>query len=129
MVAPAPPLKQLVIADDDAIARAFLTAKMEQRGFKVTAVTDGAAAIEAVVRINPDLVILDVLMPGLGGFETLRQLKASALTKHVPVVLLSAHHDVADVERAKSLGAADYIIKPFLSEDVVSHLRKLGTGS
>ena len=98
-------MKRLVIADDDDVALAFLKAKMGQRGFVVTAVKDGAAALLAVASIKPDMVILDVMMPGLDGFEVLRQLKANPATQGVPVVLLSARHNVADIARAKALGA------------------------
>ncbi|MSP20333.1 MAG: response regulator [Alphaproteobacteria bacterium] len=121
-------MKRLVIADDDDVALAFLKAKMGQRGFVVTAVKDGAAALLAVASIKPDMVILDVMMPGLDGFEVLRQLKANPATQGVPVVLLSARHNVADIARAKALGAADYIIKPFVSDAVVEQLQELAPG-
>lgn len=67
-------------------------------------------------------------MPGMAGFEVLKLLEANDATKSVPVVLLSAHHSQTDVERAKSLGAADYIIKPFISDAVASHLQALAAG-
>ena len=121
-------MKRVVIADDDEVARAFITVKMRQSGFVVTAVNDGPAALLAVAQTKPDLVILDVVMRGLDGLEVLKRLKANADTKAVPVVLMSARHDRATVEQAKALGASDYIIKHFLSEDVISHLRKLMAG-
>ena len=123
-----PPTKRLVIADDDDVALAFLKAKMSQRGFVVTTVKDGPAALLAVASLKPDMVILDVMMPGMDGFQVLKLLKANEDTKSVPVVLLSARHNQADVERAKSLGAADYIIKPFISDAVASHLQALAPG-
>jgi CheY-like chemotaxis protein len=118
----------MVIADDDDVALAFLKARMGQRGFAVTTVKDGAAALQAVASLKPDMVILDVMMPGLDGFEVLQRLKADASTRDVPVVLLSSQHRLADVARAKALGAADYIIKPFVSDAIASHLQELAPG-
>lgn len=121
-------MKRMVICDDDDVALAFLKAKMSQRGFTVTTVKDGPAALLAVASQKPDMVILDVMMPGLDGFEVLRLLKANPETQQITVVLLSARHSQKDVERAKALGAADYIIKPFISDAVASHLQELAPG-
>lgn len=118
-------LRHVLIVDDDTTALAYMTAKMEQAGFQVTALSRGSEVIAAVEELAPDLVLLDLEMPDMHGLEVLRRIKEDGNTRSTSVVVLSAHHSEANVTLAKSLGATDFIIKPFLAGDFASHLRKI----
>jgi two-component system cell cycle response regulator DivK len=90
----------------------MLTRRLRRHGFEVVTATDGAAGIRAAARERPDLVLMDLSLPGLDGWEATRQLKAAEDTKSIPVVALSAHAMAGDRERALAAGCDDYDSKP-----------------
>jgi CheY-like chemotaxis protein len=103
----------ILVVDDDRINRMVLSRELEQEGHCVTAVADGGRALEAL-RAEPfDVVLLDVLMPELDGYETLAQIERDEKLRHVPVIMVSALEDVESVVRCIEMGAADYLPKPF----------------
>lgn len=106
----------LVVDDEPRIAR-FVELHFEAKGARVVLATDGASALEIVRRQLPDLVLLDVQMPGMDGFETLAALRA---TSDVPVIMLTVQAEEADRVRGLDLGADDYIAKPFSPNELVS---------
>jgi DNA-binding response OmpR family regulator len=112
-------------ADDDPTIRTVMATNLEAVGFDVQTVADGDAAYEAAVRIRPDVLILDIMMPGRDGYAVLRALRANPATVEVPVVLLSAKATDAEVWEGWKAGADYYITKPFdpteLS-DFIDHL-------
>jgi CheY-like chemotaxis protein len=101
----------LVVDDDDDI-RGLVRVVLERGGHAVVGAADGEEALDAVARARPDLVLLDVNMPGIDGVEVTRRLRASPATRTLPVVLMTA--DVAARERGLAAGADDYLTKPFL---------------
>jgi PAS domain S-box-containing protein len=117
--APAP--ARLLVADDNADMRRYLRTILGAR-WTVETAPDGASALESALRAPPDLVLTDVMMPGLDGFELLRRLRASALTREIPVVILSARAG----EEARLDGAAaqadDYVVKPFSARELVARV-------
>jgi two-component system, cell cycle response regulator len=103
----------ILVVDDDRINRMVLSRDLEREGHSVTVVEDGGRALEAL-RAEPfDVVLLDVLMPELDGFETLAEIERDEKLRHVPVIMISALEDIESVVRCIEMGAADYLPKPF----------------
>jgi DNA-binding response OmpR family regulator len=115
----------VLIADDDPLLRAILEHKLSAAGYRVAAVEDGQAALEAVLADRPDILVLDAMMPIMDGFETLRRLKAREDLRGVIVVMLTALKREEDVVSALKLGAADYLAKPFNPDELVARLDRL----
>jgi two-component system KDP operon response regulator KdpE len=101
---------QLLLVEDDAPIRHALVRALTERGHAVTSTTNAMDALQQVVNAPPDLVILDLGLPGLDGYEALRMLRA---VSQVPVVVATARDDEADIVRALNAGADDYLVKPF----------------
>ncbi len=115
-------MPSVVIADDDPDICDLVRFKLERTGFTVVATADGRAALAAVKEHAPDLVVLDVMMPGLTGIEVCRELRLDAGTRATPVILLTARAQEADVERGFEAGADDYIVKPFSPRELLSRV-------
>jgi diguanylate cyclase (GGDEF)-like protein len=116
-------VSRVLIADDDPDIARFVELNLSLEGFEVEVVHDGEAALAAVRRELPDLVLLDVMMPRLDGVEVLRQLRADTATAALPVVLLTAKSLSADKVVGLSAGADDYIVKPFDTLELVARVR------
>jgi two-component system, cell cycle sensor histidine kinase PleC len=99
--------------DDDAIVREFMSATLEDAGFVVATATDGESAVKACVENPPDLVIADVLMPGMDGFQLCEELRRRPETEHVPILVATGLDDVSSIVKAFDVGATDFINKPF----------------
>jgi PAS domain S-box-containing protein len=91
-------------------------------GFEISIAMNGESALTLVEKNRPDLILLDVMMPGIDGFETCKRLKANPATKHIPVIFVTAKTEVDDVVRGFKVGSVDYIAKPFKREEVVSRV-------
>jgi signal transduction histidine kinase/CheY-like chemotaxis protein len=118
IVAPA----RILVADDNADMREYVARLLRQRGWQVDVVGDGRAALDAARRDAPDLILSDVMMPGLDGFELLRALRADMATRQLPVILLSARAgEDARVEGIEA-GATDYLVKPFSARELVARV-------
>jgi len=115
-------ITRVLIADDDADIRDLVTFKLEQAGYSVDAYADGLGALDAARRTLPDLVVLDVMMPGLSGVDVTRQLRADPQTARTPVILLTARAQEVDVETGFATGADDYVVKPFSPRELVSRV-------
>jgi len=111
----------LVVDDDDRI-RSLLSRYLRERGLRVSAAPDGAEALDLAGQMQFDLVILDVMMPGLDGFETTRRLRAAGDT---PILLLTARGEPEDRIQGLSLGADDYLPKPFEPEELVLRVQAI----
>jgi len=115
------PARVLIVDDEPEIGR-ILGVILRGAGFEVAAVDGGRAALEHLAASATDLVLLDVTMPELDGFETLRRIRESPATARLPVLMLTANAGAADRARAESLGADDFIAKPFDPADVVARI-------
>lgn len=115
--------ERVLVVEDDAAVRRMLERSLGAEGFEVTAAPDGGAALAAAEAKVPDLVVLDVAMPGLSGFEVCRRLRAKGLTGGV--LMLTARDSVEDRVRGLESGADDYVVKPFAIAEVVARLRAL----
>jgi len=114
----------LSIEDDVAMGQ-FLRAVFTAQGFTVEHAVDGREGLELAHRHQPDLVILDLLMPYKNGFEVLRELKQDPVTRGVPVIILSSNSREEDIVRALNAGADDFVIKPFRARELVARVRKV----
>jgi two-component system, OmpR family, response regulator MprA len=113
----------LLLVDDDTSIRRMLERTLTAEGYDVTAVGDGGAAMAAVERSMPDLVVLDVAMPGLDGLAVTRRLRGKGLA--VPVLLLTARDALAERVAGLDAGADDYLVKPFEAEELAARIRAL----
>ena len=118
-----PPAPNLLIVDDLPDNLELLACMLEDRGFRVRPVASGERALQSAQSEPPDLVLLDINMPDMDGYEVCRRLKADATLKEVPVIFISAMDGVIDKVKAFSVGGVDYITKPFHLEEVESRVR------
>jgi len=114
---------QILIVDDTPANIDVLDQILEEEGYKISVAATGEAALKLAPKIIPDLILLDIMMPGIDGFETCQQLKADPTTRDIPILFLTAKNEGADIARGFSLGAVDYITKPFLEEEVCARIR------
>jgi DNA-binding response OmpR family regulator len=115
-------MSTVLIADDDPDILALVTFKVRQAGYTLVTATDGAAALAAARETTPDLVVLDVSMPRMSGLEVCRELRADPATTKVPVLLLTARAQEADIEAGFDVGADDYVVKPFSPKELVARI-------
>ncbi|MEG4119292.1 EAL domain-containing protein [Microcoleus sp. N9_B4] len=113
----------ILVVDDNPNNLAVLSDYLEQVGFEVWVAEDGESALQKVEYGFPDIILLDIMMPLLDGFETCRLLKSNHATKGIPVIFMSALSETVDKVKGLSLGAVDYIIKPFQQEEILVRLR------
>ncbi|MCZ7674502.1 MAG: response regulator [Chloroflexi bacterium] len=109
----------ILIVDDEARMRRFIRMNMELEGFQVLEAENGVKALDQIRKFNPDLILMDVMMPEMDGFETLRLLREIST---VPVILLTVKSDEEDKIRGLGLGADDYITKPFSPRELNSRV-------
>jgi DNA-binding response OmpR family regulator len=115
----------ILIAEDEPSIMESLDFILRRAGWSIVAVTDGAAALEAVRRHEPRLVVLDVMLPKVSGFEVLKQIRADGLTHALPVLILTAKGQQQDRRIAEELGADRFVTKPYANADVVDAVRSL----
>jgi twitching motility two-component system response regulator PilG len=114
----------LIVEDEESLLK-LESILLTSKGYQVYGATDGRSALEELKRIMPDLVLLDIMLPELDGFEVCRQIKENPETCHVPVVMLSARKNRQDVERGAQVGADAYVTKPFKSAKVMEIIESL----
>jgi CheY-like chemotaxis protein/HPt (histidine-containing phosphotransfer) domain-containing protein len=120
-----PPSRGLVlIIDDDPSMRALLSALLHRNGFTVMEGETGDAGLDMAARHTPDLILLDVSMPGMDGYEACFRLQNGRATYHIPIVFVTAHEDDQDKARAFAVGAADYLVKPVTEESLLETVRR-----
>jgi two-component system, sensor histidine kinase and response regulator len=124
MIIPESPQLASVLVVDDTIENLRLLANMlGEQGYEVRPVTNGRQALQAVERDPPDLILLDINMPDMNGYEVCRRLKAGEISKDVPVIFLTALTDTADKVKAFDVGGVDYVTKPFQFEEVLARVK------
>ncbi len=118
--------EKILIVEDETALRETLAYTLEREGFAVRAVADGVKALEATAEQNPDIILLDIMLPGIDGFEVCRRLRAKM---NVPILMLTARENEIDRVVGLEMGADDYIIKPFHMRELVArikaHLRRV----
>ena len=111
---------RILIADDTPASLTLLSHVLEPQGYEVLAVSSGKDALKLAERAKPDLILLDVMMPGHDGFHVCRTLKAEEATRDIPVIFITSRQETASVLNGFRRGAVDYIVKPFQAEEVVT---------
>jgi DNA-binding response OmpR family regulator len=120
------PPSKILIADDNLQNLELMEAYMEDLpGVEVLRATDGQAALECIRNESPDLVLLDIMMPRLSGFEVCKKMKADPATKTIPVVMVTALNEPMDMERGLECGTDDYLTKPIVRQDLIDRVKSL----
>jgi len=120
-------MANILIAEDERDIRELVTFTLEYGGHTVMAVANGEEALEAAHRQAPDLILLDVRMPRMTGYEACRRIKADPTLRHIPVVFLSAKGQELEVETGLEAGAVEYILKPFSPDQLNKKITDLLT--
>jgi twitching motility two-component system response regulator PilG len=114
----------LIVEDEESLLK-LESILLTSRGYHVRGVTDGASALNEIAENRPDLVLLDIMMPGIDGFEVCRRIKEDPMTKSIPVVMLTAKKSSMDQARGVQVGADAYITKPFKSVKIIEVIEGL----
>lgn len=118
--------KKILLVEDDPFLSEIYATKFEEAGFKISVARDGSLGLQKVREENPDILILDIVMPNVDGFEFLRILKQDQAIKNIPVIILSNLGEQEDVERGFRMGALAYIIKAhYTPTEVVSKVKSI----
>jgi DNA-binding response OmpR family regulator len=119
-------MAHVLVVDDEPEISKMVAKIMEARGHRVTVAKDGQDALDSVVRDRPDVMILDLNLPKLDGFEVCKRLKTDPATRAIPIVMLTAAYvSVEDATRGVGIGADEYVVKPFLREVLVHNVERL----
>jgi DNA-binding response OmpR family regulator len=115
----------VLIAEDEETIVESLAFLMEKEGFTVSIATNGQSAIDIISRDIPDMILLDVMMPGRDGFDVARSVRENTTTKHIPIMMLTARTREIDRRKGLELGVDDFVTKPFSTRDVVARVKAL----
>ncbi len=117
-------MAKILIVEDDKFLRELIVRKLSQENFQVTEAVDGEEGIKKIKEVIPDMVLLDLILPGIDGFEVLAKVKEDPATTSVPVIILSNLGQREDVERGMKLGAIDYLIKAhFTPNEIIDKIK------
>ena len=116
---------KILVADDEEHIRRILQFQLEKYGFEVRTAENGEVALEMVHRERPDLLILDLMMPKVDGFEVCRKLRSNFQTAQIPIIMLTAKSDLSDKIKGLSDGANDYLIKPYSNEELILRVKNV----
>jgi len=115
----------ILVCDDDPLVADLLSHRLAARGYRVSVAADGREALARVAEARPDAILLDAMMPKVDGYEVLRRLRADEATAAIPVIMLTARKQEGDIVGALQLGADDFVVKPFIPEELMSRLARL----
>ena len=118
-------MAKILIAEDDSDLRLLVSLKLESSGHEVVSVEDGSTAAQRCRTMRPDLVILDLMMPGMSGLEVCRFIRADPELTGTPVILLTARAQAADIEAGKAAGVDEYLTKPFSPRELAVRVSSL----
>ncbi|HJS94296.1 MAG TPA: response regulator [Solirubrobacteraceae bacterium] len=113
----------ILVADDEEDLRELVTYRLTRSGYRVIGAGDGQEALKLAAERTPDLMVLDVMMPKLDGYELTRRVRAEAALRSIPVILLTARSQESDIDRGFEVGADDYLKKPFNPDELVARVR------
>lgn len=121
-------MARILVAEDDPYILKMLDFRLKHLGHEIIDAVDGGQALEIATREKPDLVLLDIMMPVMDGFQVLRKLKSQEETKNIPVIMLTAKGQEKDIVTGLEAGAADYVTKPFNFAELIARInRALGS--
>lgn len=116
-------MTRILIADDEKDIRDLVAFTLQFAGFEVTLASNGEEAYQSALQVKPDLVLLDVRMPRMTGYEACKAIKAEPSLQHIPVVFLSAKGQESEVQEGLDSGAAEYIVKPFSPDQLIARVK------
>ncbi len=117
--------QSVLVVDDEPQARSMMRLILVRAGYDVLEAKDGYEALDEVERQVPDLMILDIMMPGIDGFYVCQRLRADDRTAELPIIVLSAKTDADSIERGKEVGATMYLTKPVSPDELTRHVREV----
>ena len=120
------PIKNILVVDDSPTDRQYLTDLLSKHGYKVSSAASAEEALAKVKQAKPDLVLMDVVMPGQNGFQATRTLTTEEATKNIPVIICSTKGQETDKVWGLRQGAKDYIVKPVKQADLLAKITALG---
>ena len=115
----------ILVVDDSPVNLRLVVRTLEGRGYRLLAAKNGRAALDIARRVRPDLILLDVMMPRMSGFEVCEKVKGNPVTRDVVVIMVTALHEVGDFERAVECGTNDFITKPVNKLELLTRVRSL----
>jgi DNA-binding response OmpR family regulator len=116
--------KNILIIEDDEFLRGLISKKLASEGFAVISAIDGEKGIEKARDQNPDLILLDLLLPNVDGYEVLQKMKENPATSHIPIIVVSNLGQSEDIDKAMKLGATDFLIKAqYTAEEIVNKVK------
>ncbi len=116
---------KVLLVDDDPVILKLLQVNFEMEGYTVVMANDGVEGVEMARALRPDIVLCDIMMPRMDGLEVTRTLKADEATRSIPIILLSARAQAFDIQEGKSMGADDYVTKPFDPLELLERVKDL----
>jgi len=116
--------KKILVVDDETELLKAISIRLKTCGYEVITACDGQEGLEKAKSVSPDLIVLDVLMPKMDGYEVCRMLKFDEKYKSIPVIMLTAKAQDIDKAMGKKVGADDYIIKPFETQDLIDKIKR-----
>lgn len=117
----------VLVVDDDALNRRLVTATLAREGLRTTSATDGAEALKAIGEDPPDVILLDIEMPRMDGFEFTKTIKGDPKHAHIPIIMITSRTAEKHRNRAKELGVDLYLGKPYQEEELIRNLREMLT--
>ncbi len=117
--------KKIVLAEDEPQIARLIEFKLKKEGYEVSWKENGEEALKAIKADKPDLILLDIMMPVMGGYEVLRRLKEDENLKSIPVIMLTARAQEKDVVKGIDMGAEDYITKPFHPAELLARVKRI----
>jgi CheY-like chemotaxis protein len=118
-------MSSVLVVDDNEMNRDVLGRRLEKAGYEVITVEDGTKALDVLENHKFDLILLDIMMPEMDGFETLEKIRAREATLEVPIIMLTSVNELDDVKRCISLGANDYVLKPYDIDELKKRIESL----
>jgi DNA-binding response OmpR family regulator len=116
---------RILVADDDNTIRRFIVTLLSDRGYEILEAADGEQAFKVAEQAKPDLMLLDLIMPFRDGFDVLQDLKRAPETTGIPIIIMSVKDREEEIVKGLSMGAEDYVVKPFNSLELVARVRKI----
>lgn len=116
---------KIVVIEDDPLIQKLISQTLRREGYEVVTANDGSAGLRTVMETNPNLVVLDISMPGLDGYQVCQHLRSDPATANLPIIMVTAMARPADQRRGFETGADDYLPKPFALADLVTRVQSL----
>lgn len=121
-------MKKVLIIEDDSFLQGLESGKLKKEGYEVITASTGEEAMKKLIEPNIDLVLLDLILPGIDGFEILQKIRSTESLKNIPVIVFSNLSEEKDIKKSKELGATDFMVKSnFTLEELVTRIKKILT--